>query len=166
MCAPRTICFVPLVILPLLLGAFFIAMVNHKFSFCCWNVRGLGQTQKCSDILSELLAINPHACFLQETKLDSISTLKQRSFLPKHLNLTHPRPALGSAGGMLSAFSLAHFSLIAMDSGLYTQTTLVSCLASPHRLPLPMFMLLPTMRSSRNSCRSSLPSPPLLPHLG
>lgn len=109
-------------------------MVNVKFSFCCWNVRGLGQPKKCSDVLSELIAINPHACFLQETKLSTLPILKQKSFLPRHLDIIHPFPSTGSAGGMLSAFSSAHFALLAMDAGTFTQSSTISCLASPHAL--------------------------------
>lgn len=41
-------------------------MSNVAFSICSWNVRGLGDDAKCSDVLSELIAIKPHITLLSQ----------------------------------------------------------------------------------------------------
>ena len=103
---------------------------------CCWNLRGLGQAPKCADVLSELLSINPHAVFIQETKLDSIDKIKAHSFLPKQLTTYHSKPSSGSCGGILNAFSQAHFSIQSQSTSDFTLTSVVTCLASPTPLYL------------------------------
>jgi exonuclease III len=84
-------------------------MINLKYFFCSWNLRGLGQKMKCGDVLVELIAIDP--ILMQETKLSEITSLKAKSFLPRHLQSFYYKPANGSAGGILNAASSDHFNL-------------------------------------------------------
>lgn len=62
------------------------ALLMHKyFSFLSWNVRGLGQVDKCDDVLSELINVAPSIIGMQETKLAAPSAAKTWSFLPSRL---------------------------------------------------------------------------------
>lgn len=70
---------------------------------CSWNVRGLGDADKCNDVLSELLSIKSNLLLLQETKLATPSVPKVRSFLPIFLDFYATSPATGTAGCLLSA---------------------------------------------------------------
>jgi hypothetical protein len=53
-------------------------MTNISYVFGSWNIRGLGQQQKCDDMVTELVSLNPSMLFLQETKLNEIPTLKAK----------------------------------------------------------------------------------------
>jgi hypothetical protein len=53
-------------------------MTNILYVFGSWNIRGLGQQQKCDDMLTKLISLNPSMLFLQETKLNEIPTLKAK----------------------------------------------------------------------------------------
>ena len=90
-------------------------MHNFVFTFASWNVCVLGQTLKCADVLSEILALKPTAVFLQETKLDRLDIFKTRSFLPRILDNIQCKPSIGTAGGMINAFSSNHFTLISQS---------------------------------------------------
>lgn len=46
--------------------------MNRSVRICCWNVRGLGDSKKCDDVLSEILSSNADIVLLQETKLSDI----------------------------------------------------------------------------------------------
>ena len=133
-------------------------MNGLKFNFCCWNVRGLGQSQKCSDVLSELIAINPHACFLQETKLSSITNSLQNKFSQN----TSISPTPCRLRARPEAFSRPSHPLSLLSS-LRTLATSPKLLRSP-ALPPPksspsQTSTLPlTMPSSRIFCLSWPPS--------
>lgn len=86
--------------------------MNRSIKACCWNVRGLGDLDKCGDVLAELLSSNPDLVFLQETKLSDISNQKLYSFIPRCLNASVYADANGSSGGILSAWNDANFNCI------------------------------------------------------
>ena len=56
--------------------------MNRTFTVCSWNVRGLGDRDKCDEVLMELLSCKPNLVLLQETKPNDISPIKLTSFLP------------------------------------------------------------------------------------
>lgn len=103
-------------------------------TLCCWNVRGLGLPQKCSDVLAELIQFKTNASFLQETKLATLDSHKARSFLPRGLDIIQRKNYTGSSGGILSALSSLHFTLISYSATDYTNTVIVGTLASPLHL--------------------------------
>lgn len=49
----------------------FVLNMCKTFVLCFWNVRGLGDQEKCDNVLSELLSASPNLVLLQETKLES-----------------------------------------------------------------------------------------------
>lgn len=46
--------------------------MNRSIKVFSWNVRGLGDSVKCGDVLAELLPSTPNLVLLQETKLADI----------------------------------------------------------------------------------------------
>lgn len=54
---------------------------KKSLSVVSWNVRGLGETEKCDELKLAFPPALSLVC-LQETKLQTITPLKERSFLP------------------------------------------------------------------------------------
>jgi len=79
--------------------------MNRSIRVCNWNVRGLGDSIKCGDVLSELISSSAEIVLLQETKLENISHVKLRSFLPRRLDKYYCILATGASGGILTAWS-------------------------------------------------------------
>lgn len=76
----------------------------HKtISLLFWNVRGLGQDDKCEDVLMELINASPSIIKLQETKLSSFSLAMACSFLPSQLSAHITKDADGASGGIALA---------------------------------------------------------------
>ena len=101
--------------------------MNRSIKVCSWNVRGLNDPVKCGNVLSELLSANPDIVLLQETKLHSIPPLKLRSFLPRRLDSFLYNPAVGTAGGILTAWCT---SVLLSNSASSSTHTLTSHLVS------------------------------------
>lgn len=69
------------------LGATYVYMItNRSITVTSWNVRGLGDLDKCVTVLDTLLLAKPSISCLQETKLNMIVPQKVASFLPRHLS--------------------------------------------------------------------------------
>ena len=100
-------------------------MSNAAFSICSWNVRGLGDQDKCTDILSELISINPHIALLQESKLETLPDQKLRSFMPRHLDQVFSLPDVGSAGGTISAVNPSFFQVISFSHLSFSSTLIL-----------------------------------------
>lgn len=98
-------------------------MLTHTLTFFSWNVRGLGQEQRCSDVLSELISQRPTLVALQETKLNQVERAKLRSFLPARLSSHSDLPSVGAAGGILTAWDDSVCSLRSSTHGAYTLTS-------------------------------------------
>ena len=105
-------------------------MLNLSFSICSWNRSGLGDENKCSDVLAELIDLKPSIVLIQETKLSDIPPAKLRSFLPRSLDIHQFKPANGSAGGILSAFSSNLFSLVSSTCHQFSLSTRLSSFSS------------------------------------
>jgi exonuclease III len=69
-----------------------------------WNVRGLGDDDKCCSVYSDLVAAKPDLLAIQETKLASLSPSKAATFLPPRIRSFRSVDAVGSSGGILSAW--------------------------------------------------------------
>lgn len=98
--------------------------MNHKsFTLFSWNVRGLGQSGRCEDVLSDLISTRPNFAALQETKLSHISVGKRNSFLPKRLSSFAAKNSVGTSGGILTAWDDALCTLDDSAQGEFTLTT-------------------------------------------
>jgi exonuclease III len=73
--------------------------MNRSIQVCSWNVRGLNDSIKCGNVLSELLSASPDIVLIQETKLNTIPSLKLHSFIPRRLDSFLFNPADGTSGG-------------------------------------------------------------------
>ena len=79
-------------------------MLNKTLSLFSWNVRGLGQSCRCDDVLAELISSRPTFACLQETKLAQVTPAKRKTFLPVRMSSFAARPSAGAAGGILTAW--------------------------------------------------------------
>ena len=108
-------------------------MSNDVISICSWNVCSLGDDDKCNAVLSELLAINPHIALLQESKLESYTDAKLRSFLPFHLDQAFPLPAIGTAGGTITVVNSSSLQVISHSHKIFSSVvTLRSTACAPN----------------------------------
>ena len=75
-----------------------------NFNVVSWNVRGLGDPDKCAIVEDALVSAAPAVICLQETKLHHIDQFQAHSFLPPRFarSLQFVRAA-GTRGGILSA---------------------------------------------------------------
>jgi exonuclease III len=91
-------------------------MDNLSFLLESWNVRGLGDHDKCVSISADISSAKPNILALQETKLDHIASSKASSFLPSSLRDFHAVDADGSSGGLLTAWDANLFVCSASTS--------------------------------------------------
>ncbi|CAN6270194.1 unnamed protein product [Urochloa humidicola] len=104
------------------------------FTFMSWNVRGLGQSNKCDLVRDTISITHPHVICLQETKLSSLSCLQARSFLPATLNTFLDLPANGTKGGILTAWNNNNFSLTTYIHRTHSLTTHLTSTSSDYSL--------------------------------
>ncbi|KAG2577768.1 hypothetical protein PVAP13_6NG174203, partial [Panicum virgatum] len=106
-----------------------------NFVVVSWNVRGLGDPDKCAVVKDALVASTPSVICLQETKLSDLKCFKTHSFLPPHFtNSIQYVRAAGSRGGILTAWDTNLFTLDSFISRRHTLTTALSAAASDQRL--------------------------------
>lgn len=98
-------------------------MITKTLSVISWNVRGLGQSSRCDDVLCELISQRPDVVALQETKLMEVTSSKSKTFLPSRLASFATHPADGSAGGILTAWDADVLKLMVVLERDYTVTT-------------------------------------------
>jgi exonuclease III len=91
-----------------------------------WNVRGLGDNDKCSVVRDNLVSANPFVVCLQETKLASHEPVKLRAFIPPQLSESVVVDADGSRGGLLTAWNPNHLSLVSSISRVFSLTTVLA----------------------------------------
>ena len=87
-----------------------MASNSVNFSFVSWNVKGLGDADKCKLVKDSLLTARVDIACLQESKLRTITSSKSRSFLPPHLTDFHCAEAVGSRGGIITAWNARAFT--------------------------------------------------------
>lgn len=87
--------------------------VSKIFLLLSWNVRGLGDPEKCTVVRDALRQATPSIICLQETKLSDCSCFKAATFLPPNmLSSFVVSSAAGSRGGMLIAWHSNTLSLL------------------------------------------------------
>ncbi len=93
---------------------------NRSFKFLSWNVRGLNDQAKCTLVKAFLRASKCCVVCLQETKLASTSAPKFISFCSFHLQEFHTLDAVGTKGGILTAWNPALFEFVKDWCGSFT----------------------------------------------
>ncbi|CAN6218601.1 unnamed protein product [Urochloa humidicola] len=110
---------------------------SKVFSVVSWNVRGLGDSDKCDVVKDALSTASPSIICVQETKLHSVTPQKARSFLPvSHATSLHSLSANGSRGGVLTAWNASSFSLTSFITRKHTLTTVLTSTTSNHILTI------------------------------
>ena len=100
--------------------------VNGRvFHMISWNVRGLGDAEKCDIVRDTLTTVKPTIICLQETKLSSTSVTKARSFLPTSFRQFHCVDVGGTRGGILTAWDDYSLSLRSFITRKHTLTTVL-----------------------------------------
>lgn len=99
---------------------------NRKITVVSWNVRGLGDVDKCDAVRDAFTTSHPLIACVQETKLSDIPDNKFKSFLPAHLASHCFLSADGSRGGLATAWDENHFTLLSSVSRAYPLTTTFS----------------------------------------
>jgi exonuclease III len=94
---------------------------NHStFSVLCWNVRGLGDPNKCDLVKDTLINNIPDLTLLQETKLSLVNRFKESTFLPSSLSDFISLNALNASRGLITAWNKKKFKLLTSFSKLYS----------------------------------------------
>ena len=96
---------------------------NRKLTIVSWNVRGLGEEEKCIVVRDTLVTCHPSVACIQETKLSSISPPKFRSFLPANLRGHCFLAANGSRGGVATTWDDSQLALLSADICSFSVTT-------------------------------------------
>jgi exonuclease III len=94
----------------------------RNFVILSWNVRGLGQIDKCDVVRDNILRNHPNIVCLQETKLMDIVGHDTRAFLPANLNTFFAAPADGTRGGLLTAWDSNSFAASSQQTHRFATT--------------------------------------------
>ena len=78
-----------------------------------WNVRGLNDDRKCEVVRDYLSSNSFDILFLQETKLHDTTSYKRSIFLPANLDEFEHVDAIGTAGGILTAWNSKNWKISA-----------------------------------------------------
>lgn len=70
-----------------------------------WNVRGLGDTDKCKLVRDSLTSSQPAIACIQESKLNHVDSLKTSSFLPPALSAFQALDVDDTRGGIITAWN-------------------------------------------------------------
>jgi exonuclease III len=101
------------------------------FLVVSWNVRGLGDSDKCNLVRNVFSDAKPSVICIQETKLATIDLFKAKSFLPTNFATSFVlAPAEGTRGGLLTAWDASFFSLDSHFLKPHTLTTALTCNAT------------------------------------
>lgn len=98
---------------------------NRIFRFLSWNVRGLNDRVKCSVVRSFIKSSKASVVCLQETKLSSTSLDKFNSFCGYHLREFRTVDAIGTRGGILTAWNPYLFDCLQHWAGTHLLNTLL-----------------------------------------
>lgn len=132
-------------------------MITRCLSFLSWNVRGLGQTDRCEDVLSALISQRPTVAALQETKLTTLTPSKKKLFLPSRLASCATRPSIGASGGILTAWDSSVLSLCSSNANEFSLTVKLALLADGSTLTVTN-VYAPTVHSEKTRFLDELAS--------
>lgn len=109
---------------------------TRKLNIVSWNVRGLGDDDKCVDVRDVFSSCHPTIVFIQESKLNAIPPSKFKSFLPANLSGHCFLPADGTRGGIVTAWNEAQLTLVSSHVSTYSLTCVLSYAAADIQLTL------------------------------
>jgi exonuclease III len=99
-----------------------------------WNIRGLGDKDKCIDVKAALSTFNPDLICLQESKLQDLNRFKASSFLPPSIRSFDFVPSIGASGwgGIITAWNNDVLSCLGCDAGRFSLTSRFQSNISDH----------------------------------
>ncbi|CAO1939972.1 unnamed protein product [Urochloa humidicola] len=103
-----------------------------SYALLSWNVRGLGDSDKCTTVRNSLSAARLDIVCLQETKLSSTSDAKSCSFLPPTLSNYACVDAAEARGGLITAWNTRSLTMTSVISRRRSLTTVFSSTASDY----------------------------------
>ncbi|KAJ1261729.1 hypothetical protein BS78_09G053400, partial [Paspalum vaginatum] len=106
------------------------------WSVLSWNVRGLGDPDKCTTVRDALCSSSPSFACIQESKLQELGSSKARGFLPRSLPDFLSLSASGTRGGIVTAWDSSHFTLSSSLCRAFSLTTTFSSSASDATLTI------------------------------
>lgn len=141
-------------------------MNNRSIPIMFWNIRGLGQPDKCAEVKRVLGLHSPKIVCLHESKLDHISFFKSLTFLPPPSSPLPISPWLGRpvVSLLLGAATATPF----LNNVWVLSRSLLGSRPPPPTFPLlsQTSMVLATITSSQSFLTSLLIWPPLSLALG
>jgi len=96
---------------------------TRTFNLLCWNVRGLGDSDKCVSVRDHVASCKTSIACFQETKLAATGPLKAKTFLPPSLTEFRCLDANGTRGGILTAWDPRAFRLVSSSDQQFSLTT-------------------------------------------
>jgi hypothetical protein len=102
----------------------------RKLLIASWNTRGLGDDDKCVVVRDALSRACPSIVCVQESKLSSLNARKAHSFLPQNISVFEAVDAIGSRGGIVSAWDSNVLSFSSSIHRTYSLTTTLSSTTS------------------------------------
>jgi hypothetical protein len=87
------------------------SMNNLVFLVASWNVRGLGDDDKCDTVSADLSVARPNLVALQESKLGPIAPTKVAHFFPASLRSFVSVDTAGALGGLVTVWDQNIFNL-------------------------------------------------------
>lgn len=111
-----------------------VYMLNKKFKFLSWNIRGLGSNEKCDIVRNVIKNSRCDVVAFQETKCNTVDFSYVVRFLPSFFSKEVAfNKAINSAGGTLIAWKHS-FELITSWSTKHTITVVLRHITSGHSI--------------------------------
>lgn len=134
-------CALYVLCLPVITGLGFhrlsLATRTRLLNMLSWNVHGLNDPAKCSNIKLSLLTLSPFVICLQESKLVVLDVFKSSSFLPAtHSMHTVMAPSIGASGGLVIVWDRRLLECTEVRRSTRTITTFMAFRASGLRFTL------------------------------
>ena len=103
-----------------------------SYAVLSWNVRGLGDSDKCKTVRDTLVSSRADIICIQESKLHEVSPSKAREFLPTPLSDFQVVDADGLRGGLVTAWNARSLSLSSSLHRKHTLTLFFTSTDHPH----------------------------------
>ncbi len=98
---------------------------NRTFKFLTWNVRGHNGREKCSVVRTIVRNCRCGVICLQETKLAYTTLSKFNSFRGFNIREFHTLDAVGTRGGLLTAWNPSLFDCVSESAGVFSLSTVL-----------------------------------------
>jgi exonuclease III len=111
---------------------FIVSMISafRDITIESWNTQGLGCLKKRPVVRDSISSANPSIICVQETKLAAVDRFVLSSFLPSNLSCFETVDAIGSSGGILTAWDAGLYSLVSAHRCRFSLTLMLQSFLS------------------------------------